>query len=109
MAPRTIQAGWIRRAWFIAVQMMARRQRDSPGQSATTRRRLARLQHCRTVLVHDLRGDLLAEDHLVPRGVNHHGIALHELTLEQPERQRVLYQLLDRPLHRPGAIRRVVA
>ena len=48
----------------------------------------------------------LLEDELAVPGVHANGVALGELALEQPQRERVLEQALDRALQRPRAVGR---
>src|SRR5690242_9082220 len=49
------------------------------------------------------------EHELAVLGVDADGVAVLEVALEEPQRQGVLEQALDRPLERPRAVRRVPA
>ena len=51
----------------------------------------------------------LREHELAVRRVDEDGVAVGEVALEQPQRERVLEQPLDRALERPGAVGRVPA
>lgn len=56
-----------------------------------------------------LGGRSFVEAELAVLRVHANGVALGELALEQPQRERVLEQALDRALQRPGAVGRVPA
>ena len=58
--------------------------------------------------LHDLGLRRPPELELVPGGVDRDDVAVLELALQDPERERVLQEPLDRPLERPGAERGVV-
>src|SRR4051812_25338050 len=70
------------------------------GRSRLLRGRLA--GHCRDL------ADLL-EDEIAVLGVDADGVAFGEVALEEPKRERVLDQPLDRALQRASAIGRVPA
>src|SRR5207249_2791360 len=56
-----------------------------------------------------LRPARLAHDELALFGVDHDGVALTELAVQNGHRERILNPTLDHALERPGAVGRVVA
>jgi len=53
--------------------------------------------------------DSLEGELAVVRRVDADGVAVAEVALQQPQRERVLDEPLDRPLQRPGAVSRIPA
>src|SRR5688572_13342704 len=103
-APRTTNAGWMRAGGrFTTVKMPRVRRgvpRDRGGRPPPS---------VSPGLLHDFRAEAPVEDDLVAVRVHGDRVALRELTLEQPRREWIQHQPLDRALERPRPEGRVVA